>query len=1042
MPSPSPGYFLPRDAALDRIARACREAGSVFRPVPLVVGAQWLNTPIRQALAHRFGVAANLRFLSVEQALDGLLDAPDPSEAAPVWWDARPADPRWAPSALRSRVLTVLRAHTGDDALRTLAASLGITPAGPLSWNAVAFAEQVAQAVLDWMHTRPEAPVTALGQPSASGIGGAPWLPLLVSRLGVDAPDSPRARRAALLREPSPRPAPAGGLLVVGTTGLASTPERLLRQLGAEFLPLVAEPPSTMDLAPNLRIRPCYGPLREVEALRDWLLELLAEGPGAHGLPGLTPRDVLVLTPSPQVYGPLIQAVFGRSGADPAEREDDSPPTIPVHLTELGLARANPLAETLLQLLELAEDRVELPSLGTLLGLAPVQRRFALAPDEVAEALELLRDSGARWAFDSADRAGHFQPPLAQNTLKFGLERMALGRLLPTNTLDTSASDDPRVAMDLGTRERMSSFGQVDRLVRTLHSAIRTLRGDAAQGRTAADWRASLDALLETFAETSESAAWQHEHLAEALDLVLPRDDDAGLYSASAVRRMLQEGFAIPQSAPGPHEGAVTVAALRPHGVGPHRVVALLGMGLGAFPRSGVLPAWHPLSTTLPGERSPRELDRSLFHAVQGAAGERLWLSWPAFEMQRGRELPPCVPVAELIEAAGLAATLHSALVAAPAPAARLDRDARVSRVHRHPWAAHPAQIHDPAYRRETPGARTPPLPELDDPDCPVSLTVDDLVRALVNPSEVFLRERLGIYLYEDDPEPPAREPLDLSGLEVYDVRKRIFDACIEAGTSASAVQHVVLQRLRGEGALPLQSGAEVIVADESATVDALLAEWQDSAPEGEAAPKEWSAAINGVQLSARVDRAVSSPDTLILSTLRVSKPVGRHAELRGWVTALVGAVADPLGRRVRCVQLGLSGSSVKAAETPEINGEDAAPILSGLVDVWRQARRSPIPLFPESSAEIAEVLAKEDAPAHVRARLLREVAQGFAAREDDFSSPDHQNRWVRVAFPSFDAEAALLEPESPMITLAEKVWTPLLQRRAAEKAAAEGGAA
>ena len=65
------------DAALDAIVERMRPSGGglaqAFTPFPIVVGARWMETPIRPGLAQRHGVAANLVFLLVDDAVDRLV---------------------------------------------------------------------------------------------------------------------------------------------------------------------------------------------------------------------------------------------------------------------------------------------------------------------------------------------------------------------------------------------------------------------------------------------------------------------------------------------------------------------------------------------------------------------------------------------------------------------------------------------------------------------------------------------------------------------------------------------------------------------------------------------------------------------------------------------------------------------------------------------------------------------------------------------------------------------------------------------------------
>ena len=71
----------------------------------------------------------------------------------------------------------------------------------------------------------------------------------------------------------------------------------------------------------SVQFHACFGPTRQVEALRDTLLHLLDEG-----APELTEEDILVVCPSLERFAPLIEAVFGPSVDRPPRRTTGADP--------------------------------------------------------------------------------------------------------------------------------------------------------------------------------------------------------------------------------------------------------------------------------------------------------------------------------------------------------------------------------------------------------------------------------------------------------------------------------------------------------------------------------------------------------------------------------------------------------------------------------------------------------------------------------------------------------------------------------------------
>jgi exonuclease V gamma subunit len=331
---------------------------------------------------------------------------------------------------------------------------------------------------------------------------------------------------------------------------------------------------------------------------------------------------------------------------------------------------------------------------------------------------------------------------------------------------------------------------------------------------------------------------------------------------------------------------------------------------------------------------------------------------------------------------------------------------------------------------------------DLPDPDRPTALTVDDLVRALLNPSEVFLRERLGIYLPDDDDPPPAREPLEVDTLDRYDVRTRLLkargggaaDASAPDGAADAAVAEVLL-RLRGEGKLPVAAGADSYVGKQDRMVEALLDAWTAESPVGERLQVGLSATIDGVTLSTQVDRLTRTEEGWTVELLGVSSPKGRRMQLRTWVTTLLAAqVAGD--RQVRAIYRGLGYDGPEQLEIGPVTGAETGEELPGLLDVWKQARTRPIELFEDMSGALADAEAETEERSVARTAEVRAAAHRFHAEEDDFSRPDGTNRHVRALRPTYDAVGAVAAPDAEVLEFSRKVWGGFAQRERARKEA------
>ena len=104
--------------------------------------------------------------------------------------------------------------------------------------------------------------------------------------------------------------------------------------------------------------------------------------------------------------------------------------------------------------------------------------------------------------------------------------------------------------------------------------------------------------------------------------------------------------------------GVLTVSTLVPMRSVPHRVVCLLGLDDGIFPRVGVTDGDDVLARRpLTGERDPRSEDRQLLLDAVLAATDTLVITYTGANEFTGQVRPPAVPVGELLDALDLTAT-------------------------------------------------------------------------------------------------------------------------------------------------------------------------------------------------------------------------------------------------------------------------------------------------------------------------------------------------------------------------------------------------
>ena len=420
--------------------------------------------------------------------------------------------------------------------------------------------------------------------------------------------------------------------------------------------PLPDRPDKRAPLEPadrTVQVHACHGRARQVEVIRDAILHALSEDPE------LEPRDVIVMCPDVEAFAPLIEAAFG-SGAIAAEEAEiaagpgssagalgANPADLRVRLADRSLRQTNPILGVVAELLALAPRRITASEVLDLADRAPVRHRFRLDDDDLARMRDWVSESGIRWGLDAGSRAPYKLASLREGTWEAGLERLLLGV--------TMTEDDRRLyagvlPLDDVDSRSIDLAGRMTELVARLDQVLDSF----ARPAPLADWAEAIAIAADLLAAPAPRERWQRAELQRILDeLVADAGEAPGAeLSPAEVRSLIASRLEGRPTRANFRTGHLTVCTLVPMRSVPHRVVCLLGLDDGAFPRKAPrdgddLMLEHPHV----GERDPRSEDRQLLLDALLAATERLIVTYTGNDERTNTERPPAVPVGELLDA-------------------------------------------------------------------------------------------------------------------------------------------------------------------------------------------------------------------------------------------------------------------------------------------------------------------------------------------------------------------------------------------------------
>ncbi|MBF0255925.1 MAG: exodeoxyribonuclease V subunit gamma, partial [Gammaproteobacteria bacterium] len=380
----------------------------------------------------------------------------------------------------------------------------------------------------------------------------------------------------------------------------------------------------------SVQIHACHSPMREVQVLHDQLRACFDE------LDDLEPRQLVVMAPDIASYAPWIEAVFGNASG---ERH------IPWSIADLPPLDA-PLLRGLEQLLRLPESRFEASAVLSLLELPALAARFGIDGAGLERIRRWVQETAIRWGKDGQMRAELGLPATQANSWEAGLQQLFFGYALA-----------PQGQLYEGVLAYADIEGAEAEWLGNLAELLRQLdhwRRELARPLPAQAWVERINRLLAAFFRPNPDEAELLQRVRNALVDLAQRCQQSGFdqpLSLHLIRAELNQALASSQGAQRFMVGGVTFCNMVPMRSIPFRVICLLGMNDGQFPRRDD-PLGFDLMAQLPlaSDRSRRLDDRYLFLEALLSARERLYISYVGNSQRDNSPRNPSVLVSELID--------------------------------------------------------------------------------------------------------------------------------------------------------------------------------------------------------------------------------------------------------------------------------------------------------------------------------------------------------------------------------------------------------
>lgn len=664
----------------------------------------------------------------------------------------------------------------------------------------------------------------------------------------------------------------------------------------------------------------CHSPQREVEVLHDQLLAMLEADPT------LNPRDIIVMVADIDSYSPFIQAVFGNAR---------DARWLPFTLSDRRARHAHPALQAFLTLLSLPESRFMAEDVLALLEVSALAERFAIDEEGLACLRQWVSESGIRWGLDDDNVREQSLPATGQHTWRFGLTRMLLGYAMESE----SGVWDSVLPYDESSGLIATLVGQLAELVMQLNHWRHIL----AQPKLLIDWlplcRQMLEAFFSPEGETEEAMV-----LIETQWQALIEQGTGSDYSrpvpVQILRTALTERLDQQRMSQRFLAGQVNFCTLMPMRAIPFRVVCLLGMNDGVYPRT-LLPLGFDLISQHPqrGDRSRRNDDRYLFLEALTSARQRLYISYIGRSIQDNRPRYPSVLVEELLDYLASSYTLPDDV--------EQNIDVSAERVRQHLIRRHTRTPFDrsnylPGSEMQSYAAEWLPAASRQGaaqssfihPLAPLkidTLSVESFLQFWRHPVRAFFQQRLGVYFHSDEADLPETEPFTLEPVSRFLLNQRLLNTLIEQDDP-----HELFRRYRAAGELPYGAFGEVFwekqCADMTTLAQRVIAERQTTRS------TEVDLQVGSLHLTGWLNDVQSDG----LLRWRASRLQVAHG-LQLWIEHLIWSAMGGGG------DSRMYGRENTAWHFPALPASQALEYLEGLVDGYSRGIMAPLLLLPQS---------------------------------------------------------------------------------------------
>lgn len=390
-----------------------------------------------------------------------------------------------------------------------------------------------------------------------------------------------------------------------------------------------------IDQDSSVSFHSCHSPIREIEVLYDAMLSWFDQDPE------LQARDIIVMVADINAYSAAIEAVFGNA---PYDRY------IPFSISDRTTDHESPILNAFLQLLSLPQSRCLASELLELLETPSILQRFDISQDEFERARRWVDQTGIRWGLNRQSGQELGFDISENNTWQSGIERLLVGYAMADDVdlIHLSGQSYAPFIEIQGMGAELA--GKLAHYIESIEHFRLALSGS----HSIDEWRHILTALLDGFFHIGLEDDVALNAVRETISQLAQHLDDADYRSeldSEVIRYYFQSKLSTTRISQRFLAGQVNFCTLMPMRSIPFKVVCLLGMNDGTYPRSNPVDGFDLMhGRSRIGDRSRRDDERYLFLEAMLSARQRFYVSYIGQSIKDNTERLPSIFVSELLE--------------------------------------------------------------------------------------------------------------------------------------------------------------------------------------------------------------------------------------------------------------------------------------------------------------------------------------------------------------------------------------------------------